>query len=359
MEQQEAEPLTLQNQPVYTVDSLIERMGVKANGTLWGSIESVIRVQGIVGKVKPYGNVVYFDLGGSECKLTIKCDRSLSPNEGERIVVEGMPSFKPSKFSLGLDIVVSGFPVGQIALKETGVKTALPNLEKGRYLRLYDYLQDHDISGLHILGTQTAIRDVLSHLDTPIAGFVSHETVRVSDKGDIFKKISNIPQEATAIAIVRGGDDATMGIWNDRDIIEALLELEIPFYLALGHTHGISLASRYADETFHTPSAFGISLGSIMRQILQEKRIAIRAEEFTKKENMFLEREQAFLAQQEQYQESKALFMSNENGLKEKELLLLKSAENKEAELKKKIRSQQLIIGLLILILVLVFYFFF
>jgi len=334
---QEAQETALTQQPSYTVDALLDRMGVKANMALWASIDTIIRVQGVVGKVKAYKNACYFDLRGAESKLSIKCELALSPQEGDHVIIEGMPSFSPSKFTTGLEVVVKGVPVHQLEIKDAEVDLALPNLEKPRYLRLYDYLRDHDIKHLHLMGTETAIRDVISHLDAAVAALITTQKVRVSDKNDIYKKLGAVPSGTKAIAIVRGGDDATLEVWNDRAVIEALIGLDMPFYLALGHTHGITLASRYADETFHTPSALGSSLRSVIAQITQEREIARRNDMFIKKENMFTEQakqfeqtKKSFSEQAKQFEESKKLFLSNEKTLKEKESLLTKSLDEKE-----------------------------
>ena len=333
METLDAQEITSPLQPpAYTVDSLIERMGVKANIALWNNIDTIIRVQGTVGKVKPYANASYFDLRGGENKLTVKCEVALSPKEGDYVIVEGTPSFRPSKFNIGLEIIVTGTPVSQLDIKDAELAVALPNIEKPRYLRLYDYLRDHSIEYLHLLGTETAIRDVVSHIDTKVAKNITSQTMRVSDKEDISNKIGNIPNSTKAIAIVRGGDDATLEIWNDREVIEELISLGIPFYLALGHTHGMTLAARYADETFHTPSAFGSTITSITRQIEQEHDIKQRGDTFIKKEKMFTEREKSFLQQEKafmdqakQFEENKKILLSHEKVLKEKEALLTKN----------------------------------
>lgn len=93
--------------------------------------------------------------------------------------------------------------------------SALP--EKSRYIRLEDFLSEHDPASLLILGTEVAMTDALSQLDVSLAAKVSRRIIRVGKKESLLRDIKDVvDKNASAVAIVRGGNDQSMNIWNDR-----------------------------------------------------------------------------------------------------------------------------------------------
>ncbi len=255
----------------YSVDSLMEKLAVTASIKIWKTIDNIVYVQGIVGKVKIYRNIVYFDLKGSSTTISVKCALELSPIEGEYIIVEGLPIFKPSRFMTGLEIQIEGKPVANWEPRFIDGDASDINLQKPMFMKLNDCLAKNGINNFHLLGTETAIRDVVSQLPDDFSDLIQKSIIRVSEKSSMLADLQSVLYESCPFAIVRGGDDASLEVWNDPAVVKALLDYEAPFYVALGHTHCITLTTQYADESFHTPTALGSALNSTIQQIAYQQ----------------------------------------------------------------------------------------
>ena len=99
----------------YSVDGLLTKISVSSQVDIWKKIDAIIRVKGKVVSNKVYGKYSYISLKGVDSSITVKCPANLSPNVNENIVFEGMPVLKPSKFNSGLDLLLEGTPVAQLA----------------------------------------------------------------------------------------------------------------------------------------------------------------------------------------------------------------------------------------------------
>jgi hypothetical protein len=251
----------------YTVDALIEKLGLTASVQVWKSIDTIVCVQGVVGKLKPYGRVVYFELIGGTSKIKIKCPLELRPDEGVNVIIEGMAMLQPSRFNTGLDVVIDGKPIGEIEPITGQTDKPIINLEKESFLRLHQLMSESGLDGFCIAGTDTAIRDAVSQINPEFRGGITTEVIRVSDKKTMLSDLKKVVNDSEAFAIVRGGDDASLSLWNDPDVIKELLQYGIPFYVALGHSHFISLTCHYADESFLTPTDLGIAINYISRRL--------------------------------------------------------------------------------------------
>ena len=142
------------------------------------------------------------------------------------------------------------------------------SLKKMRYVHLDDFLLEHPIESLMLLGTDTALTDALSHMDGKLVAMMPHRTIRVGKKESLLRELKcEIPPNVKALAIVRGGDDKTMQVWEDHEVVSTLIGIGFPYYTALGHTHSTTLADRYADGTFHTPSAMGMAINSSVNRL--------------------------------------------------------------------------------------------
>lgn len=256
--------------PVYSIEGLLQKAAVVSQQKIFAKLDGLVRVKGVVTKVTRKSYACYLTVEDRGFSISVKCDPETVAEEAQPVIVEGVLLLKPSTFFTGLESCIDGHVVGawQPTLRSENNQAALP--DKSRYIRLEDFLSEHDPASLLILGTEVAMTDVLSQLDASLAAKISRRIVRVGKKDSLLCDLKDVVDEnASAVAIVRGGNDQSMNLWNDREVIATLLAYEVPFYTALGHTHSTSLADRYADESFHTPGIFGASLNSIVRRSKQ------------------------------------------------------------------------------------------
>ena len=284
--------------PSYTVDALVEKLGVTANIQVWKSIDTLVYIQGVVGKVKPYNHLVYFDLKGGSNTVSVKCPLDLRPQEGDNIIVEGLPMLRPSRFNTGLDVIIEGKPVGNIEPPKINVDKPIVSLHKNSFIRLHDYISQYGIDDICIAGTETAIRDVLSQINHETREDIKTKIIRVSEKETMLSDLYKAVTDCNAFAIVRGGDDASLELWNDPEVIGKLLALECPFYVALGHTHFVALTTQYADESFHTPSDFGSAINEVVQWLIYENNLNNEVESL-KKSQIILEKDMDMFREKE------------------------------------------------------------
>lgn len=253
----------------YTVNSFLEKAGVAANIKIWKKFDSLIRVKGTVRKLKPYKEIVYFGLSGGQAEITVKCPIDSCPKEGEQIIIEGFPFLKPSQFNTGLDLIIEGSPIGFWQPNTEGKKA--PNfrkIDKSNYLKLHQFIKSIGPENLIIMGTDTAIKDVCSQIHTHK---IETKIITFSDKEKIKKEIVQAATPYKGFAIARGGDDNSINFWNESETVQFLVSLKKPFYLAIGHTHSLTLADKYSDECFNTPSHLGTCIQSNIDLIDKER----------------------------------------------------------------------------------------
>lgn len=274
--------------PTYTVEALLQKAGISSQQKIFDRIDGIVRVKGVVAKINRYPNVLYLTLTDRDFSISIKCDSKQLVIENQPIIVEGLLLLKPSNFFTGLECYIDGHIVGSWEPTNKPFNGNFQSLKKSRFVGLDDLLKDTDLTSVLLLGTEIGITDVLSQLDQNSANRIPHKIVRVGKTDSLLKDIKeSISKDSEAFIIVRGGDDKTLEIWNDPEVVSFLLSFEIPFYTALGHSHVKTLTDQYADATYHTPSAFGSQLNAIL--VRQRKLIEITDECFRlKQENSIL-----------------------------------------------------------------------
>ncbi len=185
-------------------------------------------------------------------------------------------------FFTGLELQLKGKPIGHWL--ERSVPVSKPAINRGPKTSLYSFLAQHEIGELLILGTETAIGDVMGALNKGATNPTEIQTdiIRVNNADVMFSDIDLLSLEGIgAIAFVRGGDDGTLMIWDDNTLVSQLVDLGLPFYVALGHTHSITLADKIADGQFNTPTDFGHQIGEVLARQESDRH---RDEEFFAKE---------------------------------------------------------------------------
>ncbi|CAH7408767.1 hypothetical protein VCHA53O466_50227 [Vibrio chagasii] len=251
----------------YSVDNLLERVGLKANSKLWSSIDGLIQVHGEVGKIREVGKVVYFNLSEGSHQIQCKCPKHSSPSKGELIVFSGQVSVTPSKFHEGLSVTINGRPSGIWAPYVTEAPHQT-EIEKSSWLKMDRLIHSRNMDEVVIVGTETAMIDIQSQLDSSINP-PEFCRVSMSDKTKILDAVTELSLKNDAILLARGGDDKTLDIWDDHKFINQLINLDARIYVALGHSHKSPLINQYADEAFPTPTAMGQSLNQIITNDLE------------------------------------------------------------------------------------------
>ncbi len=237
-------------------------------------IESLVRAKGTVTKINRYSYATYITLKDRDFTLTVKCDSKQQVHEGSQIVVEGALFVKPSTYISGLECYIDGNIVGSWELTNKPVTTDSSLLKKSRFVSLDDLLSEEDLSSVLLLGTVIGMNDVLSQLHSSNTKNINRFIIRVNRSDSLIEDLKEAElTNYRAFAIVRGGDDSTMEIWNDSAIVYFLLTYSIPFYTALGHSHSRTLADQYADGYYSTPTAFGSAVNSILSRKKQLKEI--------------------------------------------------------------------------------------
>lgn len=261
-----------QNIPfTYSVESLLNKAAIVAQRKVSEKIEGFVRVKGVVSKISrspKYPAIMYLTLDDRDSSISVKCDSRQQVSENQSIIVEGCLFIKPSSFYSGLEVYIDGDIVGAWEIKDAALGNS-SELKKRRYVSLADLLNEIDISSILIMGTQIGITDAFSQLSADTTNEIQSSIIRVANRDSLIKDIhSAFSKEVKAFVILRGGDDKTMSVWDDPDVVSALLSFDIPFYTALGHSHSVTLADKFSDTAYHTPTAFGQALSSVLSQKL-------------------------------------------------------------------------------------------
>ncbi len=249
------------------VDQLMELLALDLGQRLPECLGRVVRVRGTVSAVSVWKDrLVYLTLSLGGVSLKARCDIALAPPEGARIVFEGVPTLSPSRFRDGLDVQVVGAPVGAWATAgpggagepAAGRPAAIPPFAPVPLPQLFRNTRpDH----LLLLGTKVGINDAL-HVIGPRCGATrpATRTCVISDSRDILASLRTALKGGTeikAVALVRGGDDPSIAVLDEPELVAALRSFDLPLYTAVGHAHRVTLADKHADGMYPTPSALG------------------------------------------------------------------------------------------------------
>ena len=259
----------------YSVPALLESAGLAGAQELKKRLGVMVQVYGKVQNLKLYPHKTFFALAGGGTKIQASIPSEFSLAEGQPLVINGVLSLKPSRFQTGLDVILEGLPVEGLSIAAPEESVVQPIADKDRYLPIATFLDNHPAHTLLLIGSETGIKDCLSR--TPSHSFPTN-IVRISQRTEVLAALAHHLDSGdySAIAIMRGGDDNTMDMWDDpafvAEVSELFTQYETSLYVALGHAHRRCLIERYADQAFPTPSAFGDSLqGHIVQREETEK----------------------------------------------------------------------------------------
>lgn len=190
--------------------------------------------------------------------MSFRCSLATAPRLlKEPVVLRGTLTAKRLNQHRGFDLELVGSRVGEWTPSES-VTPQLVALERATpKLSLERFLSKDAAKRLVLIGTKRAIEDVETTLRR---GSKQSLGTRVSTTGleNLQAVIAEVAQKYDGLCFVRGGGDPhSFTTWNDSRLIAALINCGKPFYTALGHSNDLTLADKYADESFGTPSDLG------------------------------------------------------------------------------------------------------
>ena len=251
----------------YTVDNLLEKLAVVGNNKIWKEIPEGVTIKGIVSNIKVYDKKSYFDLVGSGKRIRACCSSDDTPSEGAAIEFSGIITLQTNPHGTSLQIMINGSPVGTWERHKSSSALTGKDLVKYNNMPLSSLIERFENGSLLVVGSETGIHDVVSAINKDSFVKIEQSIVAVSKKADVLNLLMKIKKDSLkyqkllpAFAVVRGGDDDSMMVWDDPDTVSALLDVGIPFFTALGHSHRVTLADKYAAQSFPTPGNFGSSI---------------------------------------------------------------------------------------------------
>jgi hypothetical protein len=230
----------------------------------------IVKVRGRVTRLthhKPSG-YVYGDLASlnDESRISFRCPQDAAPSSQNQLaVIEGGLRLKPAYQAPGFNLEISGSCTGSFQLPE--VQTVIIP-ERAAKLPLLELLEKKPLYA--IIGSQKGIRDAIQAGATP--KWESEQSQ--SNPPAILERARAFKQEgADAIFFVRGGADSTLELWNSPEFVKDLVELDIPFYTALGHSDFVSLADQCADYSYRTPDHLGQAISQSDESITKQENL--------------------------------------------------------------------------------------
>lgn len=134
---------------------------------------------------------------------------------------------------------------------------------------LGDFIAEHGIENLVILTTATARADITRTLsDAEVMGRPEFVEASFGSASEFLATVTSLHQRGylAGLAIARGGGGGQELIAGSREIINALIDLQVPFYVAFGHATDVALIDRFADQAFHTPSGLAAEIARSVKE---------------------------------------------------------------------------------------------
>ncbi len=274
------------------VASLMEQVRLEAP-------RGAVTVRGIVGALRPFPSSeapthVYGDLrdsaGGST--ISFRCGATVAPRAiDEPVVLRGTLTIKKARMHRGYDLELVGGSVGVWSLPEpAGLSVALPETIRPK-VTLERFFSE-GAKRLLLIGTKRAIEDAENTANRG-AGRLFDTRVSSTALESEQLLLEESARTYDGLCLARGGGDPdSFSAWKDHRLIESMLACGKPVYTALGHTSDVTLADKYADQSFVTPSDFGAACTEAWKTRLERNRLRDRIRSL-EKENGDLEKARA------------------------------------------------------------------
>ncbi len=229
---------------------------------------STVTVRGTVEELWEYPEAVsgvLLDLD-RKTRMTFRCSPEVAPKlRHEAVVLRGTLKTFKSKKHPGFDLLLLGGMVGRW-MPSKPVTVPMESLLRERAkLRLERFLSEGPVKRVLLIGTETAVQDCVAEstsapdaLDPGAEHSYKTRPVSATSLDTLLAVIAEESSKYEGLCLARGGGSQdSFSSWNDRRVIQALIDCGKPFYLAIGHASDLTLADRYADESFNTPTALG------------------------------------------------------------------------------------------------------
>ena len=238
-------------------------------------------IRGIVERLTAYPAArpvwVYGTLRGVERSLEFRCPFDSAPSrEGEHVLLAGVMSIKPSKVHKGFDLLLEGEIHGrwEPIVEDSSRGISVIRREKARR-PLASLLRACQLSDICVLASPRGVGDSIAALErSGVNPSWAQIECNFSDKQKIIQATQKCVLEhyPKGIVFIRGGsDEQTLQIWDDPELVKFLVDLQVPFYVAIGHSDKLMLVDKFCDESFTTPTHFGESVVSVITAMGRER----------------------------------------------------------------------------------------
>lgn len=216
---------------------------------------------------------VFGELSLGTAVIAFRVPAEAAPDEGDSVVLEGYLKFSAdakgsANFRKGnWRIVLTGHVVGKWTPREQSAPVEAP-IRDSEQVPIEKFFESAKLNHLLILASDTAKKDILRELSAAdVKGRPQFLRIKFDDPPALVKLLGTLPSDYSygALAVARGGGEGLDVIGNSAEVVRALIAAQVPFYSAIGHASDVVVMDRYADQTFHTPTALGSRIGQSIR----------------------------------------------------------------------------------------------
>ncbi len=250
-----------------------------------------VLVQGVARELRHWGKgsiaYVFGRLALGRASIGFRTHPECAPSEGQAVMMNGVLQIQPGTKSeedwrATHVVMLIGSVVGTWDPREDS-EPVLKLPVRDERVPLAEFLSENRAENLLVLTTGTARADITRVLSD--AGVTERPVFMEANFGSAAEFLGTIRQlgsqrDIAGIAVARGGGGGQDLIGGSREIISALIELDVPFYAAFGHATDVALIDMYADQAFHAPSGLG---GEIARSVKEKIRRQIQDREYNEK----------------------------------------------------------------------------
>lgn len=254
----------------------------------------IVTIEGMVvnmnpGKSNPnwmYGEM-RDELGDGMIKF--RCPIGSCPSRLSEIAVIRGSLFFSQSTKYGAAIRIHGDCISQRPGVVTFTHPIQSKAERSK-VKLTDFIDQHGIESLLVIGTTIAIKDIKTALQEVLRkdSFLNTIEGEFNSPAKLLEAAkAKLSDNVKGVLYTRGGNDAyTLRHWDDPEFINQLSELDCRLYTAIGHANQSFLIEKYVcDDCFPTPTAAGHAIGKAIKakaerldleQTLQSKNYLIR-----------------------------------------------------------------------------------